>query len=250
MSHSDPGKPEIPLKKPAADEYGPASMQAQATRLMTAAKRGDQRAFDELVEALRGRAFTIARSLVGSREEAMDLSQEAFLKTYRARETFRDGDPFLPWFHRILRNTCFSYLRKQKRLKKHSLSAPDSENSAGSWDIVDEAAPAPSERLERSERVDAFWIAMGELSARDREILSLRHFEELAYQEIADALEVPIGTVMSRLFHARRRLRDLLAKHLEDSTLISLEKQRSGSHAPAADRGRRRHPRTRKGDSL
>ena len=79
------------VKDPREPEYGAAPMQCEATRLMLAVKQGDARAFDQLVESLRGRAFHVARSLVGSRDDAMDLAQEAFLKVYRARDTFREG---------------------------------------------------------------------------------------------------------------------------------------------------------------
>jgi len=203
----------IPLKNPPGGEYGPADMEVEVSRLMTAAKGGDERAFDDLVQRLRARAFAVANSLVGSREDAMDLAQEAFLKTYRARETFRDGEPFLPWFHRILRNTCFSFLRKHRRLKKHSISGADDERESD-WQIAGDAPP-PSSRVERDELKAAFWTAFVQLTARDREILTLRHFQELSYREIAQALEIPEGTVMSRLFHARRHLRDRLSTHLD-----------------------------------
>ena len=210
------GIPEIPLKKRDPDEYGAASMQVEATRLMELAKGGDRDAFDRLVEGLRGRAFAVAKSLVGSHEEALDLSQEAFLKTYRARDTFKEGEPFLPWFHRILRNTCFSHLRKAKRRKSQSLSGRGADGEEIEHDLVDERTPLPSESVERTERAQVFWESFHELSDRDREILGLRHFKDLPYQEIADALEIPVGTVMSRLFHARRRLRERLG-HLLDA---------------------------------
>lgn len=210
------GKHRIPVKGPGESEYPPSPMEAEATRLMTAAKHGDRDAFDSLVESVRDRAFFVARGLVGSREDALDLSQEAFLKTFRARDTYRDGEPFLPWFHRILKNTCFSFLRKHGRLRKHSLAGTgDSADESGEWQIADPAAPSPSERGERSETVALFWQGFNKLSARDREILSLRHFKELPYQEIADTLGIPVGTVMSRLFHARRRLRDQLGSSFE-----------------------------------
>ena len=203
-----------------------------ATRLMTATKRGDDAAFDELTRTLRSRAYSVAQSLVGSRDDAMELTQEAFLKTYRARETYRDGDPFLPWFHRILRNTCFSFLRKRKRIRVHSLSVTV-EDEETEWEI-EGCEPAPYEGLERTEAVDAFHAAFQRISARDREILSLRHFQELSYREIAHALDIPEGTVMSRLFHARRRLRDLLTPHLEDAL-----KDYATSRSDAPPEGRR-----------
>jgi RNA polymerase sigma-70 factor (ECF subfamily) len=183
-------------------------MQCEATRLMLAAKRGDRQAFDTLVEHLRSRACHVARALVGSHDDAMELSQEAFLKVYRARETFRDGEPFLPWFHRILRNTCFTYLRDNKRAK--SLTAASNEDGEDfDFEIVDDES-APGETLLADERTRSFWKAFRSLGARDREILALRHFKELSYKDIAASLSVPEGTVMSRLFHARRRLREKL----------------------------------------
>ncbi len=194
-------------------------MQAEATRLMTAAKNGDREAFDQLVEGLRSQAFRVAVGLVGSREDAMELSQEAFLKTYRARASYREGEPFLPWFHRILRNCCYSHLRQRGKLRKSSLTARDEAGEdEGDWEIEDDG-PAPHEAALQDERAQTFWRAFRTLSARDREILSLRHFQERSYQEIADALAIPIGTVMSRLFHARRRLRDALGGMLEDEDM-------------------------------
>jgi RNA polymerase sigma-70 factor (ECF subfamily) len=204
----------LPLKNPPGTGYED-PVEIHATELMTAAKHGDRAAFDDLTRALRGRAYSVARSLVGSRDDALDLCQEAFLKTYRARETYREGEPFLPWFHRILRNTCFSFLRKHGRIKAASLSV-GREEDGGDWEIESEDAP-PSAGAESSEAVEAFVGAFHRLSSRDREILSLRHFEDLSYREIASALEIPEGTVMSRLFHARRRLRAELRHHLEDA---------------------------------
>ncbi len=190
-------------------------VEALTTQWMTATKHGDRDAFDRLTETVRGRAFRVASSLVGSRDDALELTQEAFLKTYRARATYRDGEPFLPWFHRILRNTCFTFLRRHNRIKRQSLVG-EKDGEETEWELVDEG-PAPSQGAENSEVTDAFWSAFRRLSARDREILSLRHFDELSYREIAHALEIPEGTVMSRLFHARRRLREVLAPHLESA---------------------------------
>jgi RNA polymerase sigma-70 factor, ECF subfamily len=205
------------VKNPPQPAYGASPDEAEATQLMGRVRGGEDEAFDELVRRLRDRAFHVARALVGSREDAMELTQEAFLKVYRARATYREGDPFLPWFHRILRNTCYSFLRKTGRLKKRSLSGggPGRDEDEADWELADDA-PAPDAGLLADERARAFWRAFRRLSGRDREILGLRHFDEMAYKEIARALEIPEGTVMSRLFHARRRLRDELAELLPE----------------------------------
>jgi RNA polymerase sigma-70 factor (ECF subfamily) len=214
---ADDGRlPESWLKKPEPEENPGPDMGTESTRLMMATKAGDSAAFDSLVASLRGRAFHVAQSLVGSREDAFDLAQEAFMKVFRARATFRDGEPFLPWFHRILRNTCFSFLRTRGRLRQVSISSrrPGAEEE-GDWELVDPKAAGPADRLVAQESGLAFRAALEELSARDREILVLRHQRELSYREIAESLGIPQGTVMSRLFHARRRLRERLGATLE-----------------------------------
>ncbi|MCZ6597777.1 MAG: RNA polymerase sigma factor [Planctomycetota bacterium] len=209
-----PGFPLNALKEGELREYTPDPMEAETTRLMTATKNGDTAAFDELIVQLRGRAFTVAHVLVGSREDALDLCQEAFFKTYRARDTYRESEPFLPWFHRILRNTCFSFLRKHRRLKHVSLSGRADDQSE--WEIADDE-PGPHHGAEHGEMIVAFRRAYEKLSARDREILALRHFRDLSYREIAHSLDIPEGTVMSRLFHARRRLREELRPQLREA---------------------------------
>ncbi len=205
---------DLPLKGAAGGEYG-REMEARASAWMTRAKHGDPSAFDELTQALRTRAFRVARAWVGSREDALELAQEALLKTYRARDTYREGEPFLPWFHRILRNTCFSFLRQSKRLEKRSLSAGREEGEPD-WEISDSEQAAPEDGVGDEERRNAFWKGFQRLGARDREILGLRHFQELSYAEIARVLAIPEGTVMSRLFHARARLRLALSSYFED----------------------------------
>jgi RNA polymerase sigma-70 factor (ECF subfamily) len=210
---------DLPLKGPGAREYE-RDVEARASAWMTRAKHGDRSAFDELTQALRNRAFQLARTWVGSRDDALELSQEAFLKTYRARDTYRDGEPFLPWFHRILRNTCFSFLRQAKRLRRSSLSSGREEGEPD-WEIADADGPAPADGIGDEERRAVFWSGFRRLPARDREILGLRHFQELSYAEIARVLEIPEGTVMSRLFHARRRLREVLGSYFEEGAPVS-----------------------------
>ena len=107
----------ISENKPAPEEYEASQMQAEATRLMTAVHGGDLEAFNQLTSCVRGRAFRVAQSLVGSREDAMEICQETFMKVFKARSSYRPSEPFLPWFHRILRNTCYSFLRKRGRYR-------------------------------------------------------------------------------------------------------------------------------------
>ena len=191
-------------------------MHNEFSRLMVRLHDGDLKAFDPLFQALRGRAFQIAFSMVGSRDDAMDLTQETFMRVFRARESFDPKAPFLPWFHRILRNVCFSFLRKNRRVREDSLSGTDDNGDPLDFEIADEA-PLPEDRVSQRESVRMYQEALRTLSARDREVLVLRHHEGLSYKAIAAALEIPEGTVMSRLYHARRRMRDALHPSLDPS---------------------------------
>lgn len=179
----------------------------EATQLMIRTHSGDREAFGDLVRLVGRRAQRLAHALVGHEEDARDLAQEALLKAYRGRASYDPGQPFFPWFQRILRNTCISHLRKRRvALSLHSSS---DEGDGPDFEIVD-PQPLPERIAEGREAVERYRAALATLRARDREILALRHQEELAYREIAATLGIKEGTVMSRLFHARRRLREAL----------------------------------------
>jgi RNA polymerase sigma-70 factor (ECF subfamily) len=170
--------------------------------LVRLAQAGDADAFGRLVERHMRRAYFAALSLVGSREDALDLSQEAFVRAYRARGTIDPDRPFYAWLYQILRRLCFNFLR-DRRTRAQTLEA------AGSWlaeDVADRAGPDPAEALEREQRRRLVAAAIEELPAREREVLALKEFEGLSYKEIAALVGVPIGTVMSRLYAARQRL--------------------------------------------
>ena len=137
------------------------------------------------------------------------------MKVFKARSSYRPSEPFLPWFHRILRNTCYSFLRKHRRVQQVSLSSSSDEDGAQDYEILDLSA-GPFELATQREGRELIGKALARLSARDREILALRHHEELSYKEIAMTLGIPQGTVMSRLYHARRRLRDVLGSKLNE----------------------------------
>ncbi len=180
--------------------------------LASRAKRGDMAAFGELVERYKERAYMIALGFVGNPDDAMDLSQEAFVKAFKAMRTFRDGSSFYPWFYAVLRNTCFNFLRRRKTRKESSLDAAQEFG----FDVADRA-PDPSESLERKEMRALVRQEIGKLSAVHREILLLRHFEHLSYKEMSAVLDCPIGTVMSRLYAARQALKVRLSCYMTES---------------------------------
>lgn len=184
--------------------------------LIQAIQAGSAGAFEGLVKRHLRRAHGIAANLVKNRDDAMDLAQDAFFKAYRALDRFDTKQRFFPWFYRILRNTCVSFLKRRGLVRMVSMNARagGADGDELEFELVDERAVPAHAILAGCELRDEFWRAFETLPLRDREILALRHFQDLAYQDIADALEIPIGTVMSRLFHARRRLRERLEPHL------------------------------------
>lgn len=179
--------------------------------LASKAKRGDIDAFGELVERYKERAYMIALGFVGSPDDAMDLSQEAFVKAFKAMRTFKDGRPFYPWFYAVLRNTCFNFLRRRKTRRESSLDAAQEYG----FDVVDRA-PGPSATLVRKELRELVRAEIDNLAPVHKEILLLRHFELLSYKEMAVVLECPIGTVMSRLYAARQALKARLTCYMAE----------------------------------
>ena len=171
------------------------------------ARRGDRAAFGELVKRYQRRAYAVAYGLVGNRDDALELAQDSFVKAYRAMGRFNTEMPFYPWFYRIVRNTCFNHIKKRKRRGESSL---DGMMESGADFAADDAGPADAAGAGELRRRLA--QCMQCLSPPHREILSLRHVEELSYEEIAQVLDVPKGTVMSRLHAARRALRDAMTQ--------------------------------------
>jgi RNA polymerase sigma-70 factor, ECF subfamily len=168
-------------------------------------RAGDTDAFGLLVERHMRRAYVHALGIVGSSEDAQDLSQEAFARAYRARHTLDPERPFYAWLYQILRRLCFNFLRDTgTRTRLLQEGAPD-------WLVgTGHQAADPAVAAEREQARQRISTAIGRLPAREREVLVLKEFEELKYREIADLLDVPIGTVMSRLYAARKRLAEAM----------------------------------------
>lgn len=180
--------------------------------LVSRCQAGEVQAFGVLVEKYKQRAYFAALGLTGSSEEALDISQEAFVRAYRALPKFqiRRGS-FFTWYYQILRNLCFNFLRDRVKRARPFSEIARSENSL--QNLTDESLN-PAVIAERNEIKDAVWRAINLLKEEEREIILLRDFQEMSYKEIATALGCPLGTVMSRLFNARQRLREQLERYL------------------------------------
>lgn len=184
---------------------------AEATdaTLIRRAQGGDRAAFGALVNRYMRRAYFGALGLLGSHEDALDVSQEAFARAFRARRSIDPTRPFFPWLYQILRKLCFN-VGRDRRTRRKLLE------QARPW-LVSEARVRgtndPAREAERSELRDRVATAIQDLPAGQREIIVLREFDGLSYAEIAEVTGIPLGTVMSRLHTARRSL----AKTLGDT---------------------------------
>jgi RNA polymerase sigma-70 factor, ECF subfamily len=178
-------------------------------QLVAASQAGDMLAFEELVARHRDKIYARAFSMMRNEEEAIDLSQEAWVKAWQRLKQFQGDSSFATWMTRIVINLCLDQLRRQKRTRAESIEQLD-EELGGVERQMPVVATNPSEGLERSELRKRIDKAMNQLSYEHRTVLILHEFEEMEYKQIAKVMNCSIGTVMSRLFYARRRLASLL----------------------------------------
>ena len=165
--------------------------------------------FSLLVERNQSRVYAVAYGILRDRQAATEVCQEAFIVAFRRLEGFRGDSQLWSWLYTITRRLALHEVKRQARRPDLSLDEParrDERGGATRLDLVEAASEEPEERIERRELRERLAEAMQSLPARHREILVLRHFEELSYKEIAARLGIPEGTVMSRLFHARKKM--------------------------------------------
>ncbi|UCG62572.1 MAG: RNA polymerase sigma factor [Candidatus Zixiibacteriota bacterium] len=171
-------------------------------------KAGDKAALGKLVEKHKKLAFRLALGLVGNKDDAYDISQEAFLRVYRSADTFNVDQPFLPWFYTIISNLCRTWLRRRSRRDHRMVDINDA-----SYLLVDNTSP--DYLVEKEETIAKLRQCLLELPFDDREIIMLQHFRGMSYDEIAELLGIPRGTVMSRLYYARKKLAQLMRQYYE-----------------------------------
>ncbi len=179
---------------------------ADEAALVRAAQRGDAAAFTEIVRRYQRAVYRVAYALTRRAEDADDLAQEAFVRAHRSLDTFRADEPLYPWLSRITVNLAYSLFRRRRRRPEAELE-PLLE-SGREW----AAGEDPVEEVEGREQADRLRAAFSALSPEHQAILALRIVQGLSYDEIARTLQVPAGTVMSRLSRARAELRARLAE--------------------------------------
>jgi len=186
-------------------------------QLVEAHRRGDPDAIGQLLEAYQRRLYSICYRMVRNEHDARDLTQDSLVRVIQGLDSYDGRSKLSTWIIRVTMNTCLSHLRKQ-RLRRHGSLDVASENSpAGPIDPRSMGELQPSSRVEHSEMRLVLGRAMMRLDPDMRAVLVLRDMQDLEYQSIAHSLEVPIGTVKSRLFRARLALRTAVEAELGHS---------------------------------
>ena len=186
--------------------------------------QGDINAFERLVIANQKKVYNLALKMTGSVNDALDLSQEAFLKAYTGLTNFRADSRFSVWLYRLTHNLCIDFLRKKKRKTELSLTYEDDAGEYAELEIPD-TRYTPEREVERREIMDAVSGGLEKLSDWHREILILREITGMSYTEIAILLGINEGTVKSRIARARRRLAEIL---IENGTFPDKDRQNDG----------------------
>jgi RNA polymerase sigma-70 factor, ECF subfamily len=186
--------------------------------LAAAAQGGDMRSFEELVARHRDKIFARAYSMCRNEEEAVDLSQEAWVRSWKKLAQFQGDSSFSTWMTRITINLCLDHLRKKKRRIFESIEKMN-EESGGVERLIPLVDENPTAGLENSELRSRIDQALEELSEAHRAVIVMHEFEEMEYREIAKKLDCSIGTIMSRLFYARKNLAVLLVKYKQEEGL-------------------------------
>ncbi|NKB90251.1 MAG: sigma-70 family RNA polymerase sigma factor [Acidobacteria bacterium] len=186
-------------------------MSATDQEIVEAVLAGEQHRYAELVQRYQGKIVSYVMRMMNNYDDAVDLSQEVFLKAYTALDSYRPQYPFTAWLFRIARNASIDELRR-RRLTTVSLDAPVSTEEGEMHRDVESDAPGPESTYLEDEARSTVEQAISELPDKYREPLVLRHAAEMSYEEISEALELPLGTVKTRIFRAREALRSNLER--------------------------------------
>jgi RNA polymerase sigma-70 factor (ECF subfamily) len=161
-------------------------------------QKGDKEAYQMIVLRYMRPAYSIALGFLHNQQDALDVSQDAFIRAFRKLKLYDTEKPFFPWFYRLLKNLCLDHIKKVKRRNEVPL----------------EEVAFFSDRARNKELREDLWYGIEKLPLEQREVILLRYFRQMSYKEIAELLDKPIGTVMSSLYYAKKRLRAVLEKHL------------------------------------
>ncbi len=188
-------------------------MKQSNSELIKLAIDGDEGAYKQLLDNYRGALFNLLYKMVRNKEETEDLVQEAFMKAFRALPSFNEEYAFSTWLYKIAINNCIDHMRK-KRLKTYSMNKPVQSKDGELDREFPDTSMSPDKNLLADERATLIETAIDELPENYRIAIVLRHSEEKSYEEIAQLLNIPLGTVKARIFRAREMLKKMLKNKL------------------------------------
>ncbi|QIB69466.1 sigma-70 family RNA polymerase sigma factor [Aminipila butyrica] len=176
--------------------------------LIKKAKEGDEGSFEALILSCKGKAYNLALRYVKDEQDALDVLQESFIKIFRHLDKFKEDSKFETWVYRIVVNTCYDSLRKNKGRQQERPLAIREEEEGGELELPDNQ-PLPEDVLLNREHSSYLLQCLERIPEEHKRIVVLRDVTGLSYEEIADTLECSIGTVKSRLSRARQRLKEV-----------------------------------------
>jgi RNA polymerase sigma-70 factor (ECF subfamily) len=196
----------------------PESGEVSDSDLVKRCQEGDTHAFDVLVNRYRGKVYAMTYHMIQNETEAWDLAQEAFIKAWRAMPNFKQDSAFYTWLYRITHNVTYDWLRKKKIQGDGEFDDSHTDHCvAAGAEAVARHEPAPDTALKNVELGARIREAIAKLSPEHKQVILLREVEGLAYEEIAEIIPCTLGTVMSRLFYARKKLQEMLKDTYENA---------------------------------
>jgi len=182
----------------------------ETRRLVARCKRGEKGAFDDLIRRYEKKVYNFAFRLCGNYDEANDVASDTFVRVYNALHNFRGDSSFITWLFRITTNVYLDERKRKKSRPHQSLEEMVELEETTVVRQIEDPNPTPAERVEKQESMDLLQDAINSLPDYQRMMIVMYHTENRSYEEIAEALEMPIGTVKSRLNRARLSLREKL----------------------------------------
>ncbi len=197
----------------------PPSLATDDLTLVKRVRNGDQRAFKLLVERYQRKVYAVALGMLKDKEEAMDVSQEAFVKVYKYLDHFKGDASFYTWLYRITVNICIDIIRKRSGMGGEAVefdeTVPMDVSEANIGALGSRLGTNPQKSALRRELAEKIQEALAAVPEKHRAILLLREVEGMSYEDLSRTLDIPKGTVMSRLFHARAKVQKILSEYLE-----------------------------------
>lgn len=204
--------------KPVSPSRSGAETREADLELVRRAQQGDVKAFEDLLGRYRRKVYGLAMGMVGNRDDAMDVMQDAFVRVFRHLHSFQGDSSFYTWLYRITMNLCIDHVRKAARTR----AAPYEDRLAhenvdqGDFPVLPVRHDVnPGKAARRHEAMAKVVAALETLPKHHKAVIVMREFEGLTYEEMAQVMQVPKGTIMSRLFHARHKLQKALAEFVD-----------------------------------